>query len=157
MLMLQRILVAVDFGETSMRALERGRQLADCSGAALHLVHVLGYPVGEPESTDPARADACARLEALLDEADRLKRRATTACLLGSVAPALARYATDHEIDLVVMGTHRHGPSFQMARGSVAESVLGLAPCAVLAVKRPADAHAGVPIDPPPPAPPNLP
>ena len=47
----------------------------------------------------------------------------------------LAAHRHGSWIDRIVMGSHSHGPTFQMACGSVAEAVLGTAPCAVLAVK----------------------
>lgn len=144
-----KILVAVDFSATSERALDCARALADVCGASLHLVHVIAYPVGSPEATQAGQADACRHLSALLDETDRQQRHATTACLVGAVAPALADYAQQQGHDLLVMGTHRHGPSFQMARGSIAESVLGMAPCAVLAVKHPGAAASEAALDPP--------
>lgn len=140
---LRKIAVAVDFGELTPRALEFGRMLADSTGASLELVHVISYPLAEPENSAEQQLGVCRRLDSLLDETDRRQRRGTTACLVGPVTATLAQYATDQAIDLMVMGTHRHGPSFQMARSSVAEGVLGLAPCTVVAVK----SEAGSPVD----------
>jgi nucleotide-binding universal stress UspA family protein len=57
-------------------------------------------------------------------------------------------YATQHGTDLIVMGTHWHGPTFRMTTGSIAESVLGLAPCAVLAVKSVAPPARELAVDP---------
>ena len=135
MISVNTILVAIDFSETSTRALDFGRMLADACGASLHLVHVIGCPLVTPETLSEERQSACRRLDALLDRTDRERRHATTSCLVGTPACEIARYAADHAIDLIVMGTHSHGPTFQMATGSIAEGVIGLAPCAVLAVK----------------------
>ena len=135
MITVKKILVPIDFSATSPRVLDFGRMLADACGASLHLLHVVGYPVAKPETEARVRHDACDRLEALLDGTDRDRRHATTSCQVGTPAREIVRYVADNAIDLIVMGTHSHGPTFQMATGSIAEMVIGMAPCAVLAVK----------------------
>lgn len=135
MIAVKKILVPVDFSETSGRVVEFGRMLADACGASLHLLHVIGYPLVATETLSQERRDACSRLEALLDRTDRDIRHVTTSCEVGTPGHEIPLYAADHAIDLIVMGTHRHGPTFQMATGSITEAVIGLAPCAVLAVK----------------------
>ena len=133
----KRILVAIDFSDTSPRVLELGRLLADACGASLHLLHVIGYPLANPEALGQERQDALRRLDSLLDRTDREVRQATTSCEVGTPANAIVASAGEKAVDLIVMGTHWHRPIFQMATGSIAEAVLGLAPCAVLAVKSP--------------------
>lgn len=134
---IKRILVPADFSGLSARALDYARLLADACGASLHVIHVLGDPLAEPDVLSREQQEACARLEATLDERDRTARGATTACVTGTPAAEIVRYAAEHGIDVIVMGTHAHGPSFRMAAGSIADAVLGGAPCAVLAVKDP--------------------
>ena len=129
------ILVPIDFSETSTRVLDFARTLADACGASLHVMHIIGYPLATTGTAEDERRDARQRLDALLNDDDRKKRGATTSCEVGTPAHEIVRYAVDHPVDLIVMGTHWHGSTFQMAIGSIAETVLGLAPCAVLAVK----------------------
>ena len=144
---LTRILVPIDFNPRSVRALDYGRTLADACGASLHLLHVINDPLADSRARAAHQAEAIARLDALLEERDRQVRHVTTHCEFGTPAEAIARVAAAEGIDLVVMGSHSHGPTFQMACGSVAEAVLGTAPCAVLAVKDPAAVTSA--IDPP--------
>jgi nucleotide-binding universal stress UspA family protein len=132
---IKKILVPLDFKNASLHALDVARTLADACGASLHIIHVVGTPLRRPETLNEERQEACRRLAALLDRADREGRNATVSCELGTPAHAIVRYATEHGVDLIVMGTHGHGSTFRMATGSIAEAVLGLAPCAVLAVK----------------------
>lgn len=143
MIVLKHILVPIDFSDTSKHVLEFGRMLADTCGASLHLLHVISPALSLASSLDEEHRDADRRLIALLDETDRSSRRATTFCEIGTPVHEIVRYATDHDIDLIVMGTHWHGPTFQMATGSIAEGVLGAAPCAVLAVKGPGPGEIG--------------
>jgi nucleotide-binding universal stress UspA family protein len=129
------ILVPIDFSETSAHVLDLARMLADTCGASMHLMHVIGYPLATATTADDERQDACRRMDALVTDDDRHKRHVTTSCEIGTPAHEIVKYATEHTTDLIVMGTHWHGPSFQSVSGSIAETVLGLAPCAVLAVK----------------------
>lgn len=129
------VLVPIDFSETSAAVLDFARTLADACGASMHVMHVIADPVATAGTAEGQRRDACRRLDLLLNDVDREKRRATTSCEIGTPVHEIVTYATEHPIDLIVMGTHWHGPTFQMVAGSIAESVLGLAPCAVLAVK----------------------
>jgi nucleotide-binding universal stress UspA family protein len=52
-----------------------------------------------------------------------------------SAAPVIAEYASDHEIDLIVMGTHGRRGLGHVVLGSVAEEVVRSATCAVLTVR----------------------
>jgi len=145
---LRKISVAVDFSHASQAALEFGRLLSDATGAALHLVHVIPYPLEHPETLPAVREAVCRRLDALLDSTDRRHRHASTTCLVGSAASALAGHAGAREIDLLVLGTHHHDASIPSVASSTASAVVGMAPCAVLAVK--SRAPAALTSDPPP-------
>jgi nucleotide-binding universal stress UspA family protein len=57
-----------------------------------------------------------------------------------AAAPVITEYADDHEIDLIVMGTHGRRGLGHVVLGSVAEEVVRSAPCAVFAVRELAEA-----------------
>jgi universal stress protein A len=135
MIPIRHILVAVDLRDTSAQALELARTLADACGASLHLLHVVPHRIQPHPATSEERGDICRQLDALLDATDREARRASVSCEVGTPSVEIARYASEHQIDLIVMGTHRHGPTFHMATGSIAGAVVGSASCPVLAVK----------------------
>jgi nucleotide-binding universal stress UspA family protein len=59
------------------------------------------------------------------------------AMLLGDPAEEIVRYAHEHEVDLIVMGTHGREGVMRMVIGSVAETVVRRAPCPVLTVHPP--------------------
>jgi universal stress protein A len=134
-MIIRSILVAIDFTHPSEQILEFARMVADASKASLHMLHVIDDPVSNPDALEENRRTALRRLEALLYQTDRDARRATCACERGTPVHEIVKYATDYSIDLIVMGTHSHGQPYQLPLGSVAETVLRLAPCAVLAVK----------------------
>jgi nucleotide-binding universal stress UspA family protein len=144
---LRRILVAVDFSDTSASVLDFGRTLADACGASLHVLHVIGHRLTTAEAFEQERTRALARLDALLDRADREQRNVTISCTLGTPAAAIVDYATNHLVDLIVMGTHWHDPAVPVTVGSIAGLVLADAPCALLAVKAPRSEGQGRVVD----------
>jgi nucleotide-binding universal stress UspA family protein len=150
MIALRRILVATDFGEASDAALLYGKALACAFGAALHVLHVTdnvymrnlggeGY-VGPLPGTLQRDIDEQARkrLRDLLIDNDAAPLP-TVPALRTSTAPAqaIAEYAKDCGIDLIVMGTHGRGAIGHLLMGSVAEKVVRIAPCPVLTVRHP--------------------
>jgi nucleotide-binding universal stress UspA family protein len=148
MIAMKQVLVATDFGEASDAALLYGRTLAAKFGATLHVVHVADniytHAFG-PESagllptiqTDIEKA-ARGRLTELLTDSDR-SGPPTRSMVLTASAPAFAivDYATDNEIDLIVLGTHGRKGLGHVLLGSVAEKVVRMAPCPVLTIHHP--------------------
>jgi nucleotide-binding universal stress UspA family protein len=119
------VLFATDFSTASQRAGIAANGLAQQWGSRLHIVHVV------PRLIDPG--DSADRLKRLVAEADE-RLRMETALLSGRVAQQIICYARDKRIGLIVLGTHgRTGVSHALL-GSVAESVVRLAPCPVLSV-----------------------
>jgi nucleotide-binding universal stress UspA family protein len=146
MIALKRILVPTDFSESSGAALAYAREFAKTFGASLHLLHVIQDPYTQPWAAEsfPAplaemladwQTQAGARLSALLPEHEQ--RDAVVATVVGSPFHEIVRYASEHEIDLVVIGTHGRGALGHMLLGSVAEKVVRKAPCPVLTVRHP--------------------
>ncbi len=144
---LTRILVPTDFSETADAALAYGKDLAERLGASLHLVHVFSDPhtlaMYAPDVYAPMPLDYCDK--ALCDAREELARRldsdearrwhGTTAVVAGLTAKEIVRYASDHAIDLIVMGTHGRRGVAHLLLGSVAEHVVRIAQCPVLTVQ----------------------
>jgi nucleotide-binding universal stress UspA family protein len=148
MIAIKNILVPTDFGEASDAALAYGRELAGRFGATLHLIHVTDNL--QLSAFAEAYGEMAARLQADMEEAAgrQLDERLidsdrsgppTQRAVLTSISPvsAIVDYAKDHDIDLVVMGTHGRGPVTHFVMGSVAERVVRSAPCPVLTVRHP--------------------
>ncbi len=148
MIALKNVLVPTDFSETSDVALRYGKALAGAFGAMLHVVHVVEEPFGQPWAVesygfslsalqDEWIKDATTRVAATLTPEERTTLRAVTLTVLGHPVMEVLRYATEHQIDLIVMGTHGRGPLGKVVLGSVAERVVRKAPCPVLTVRHP--------------------
>jgi nucleotide-binding universal stress UspA family protein len=143
MIALKRILVPVDFSQTSEAALRYGVELARGFDARLHLLHVpehpgeaaeAEYPIGLFETMQNAAHD---RLGHLLSDEDASRLRPVCSMRLGHAAEEIVRYADDQQIDLVVMGTHGRTGVARVLLGSIAEKVVRTASCPVLTVHNP--------------------
>jgi universal stress protein A len=145
---LTRILVATDFSDASEDALAYARMLADAFGASLHVLHVLEdlaahawttevYVAALPGVHEEMERQAHDRLQQLLTAEERARYRAELVLRFGSPFVEIVRYAREHEIGLIVLGTHGRGALAHMLLGSVAERVVRKAPCPVLTVRHP--------------------
>jgi nucleotide-binding universal stress UspA family protein len=149
MIVLKKILVATDFSVPSDAALEYGRELARTFAAQLIVAHVIddvsaqayGGPdalVFAPDLQREIEETARRRLDELVAAEDREELRAVTVVLRSkTIAAAIAEYARDTDVDLIVLGTHGRGAVAHLLIGSVAERVVRTAPCPVLTVRRP--------------------
>ena len=151
-LVIKRILVPLDFSANSTRALDYACALAKKFDAALHLVHVCEVPsmmTGSMDAYAIAYTDWSQRLgEEAERELDKVRLRLTglkvsSEVLFGNPARALVTAAHTNDVDLIVMGTHGHGPVMHVVMGNVAERVVRTADCPVLTVRDPRDREAG--------------
>jgi nucleotide-binding universal stress UspA family protein len=139
-----RILVATDFSETAERAIEVAAELAPIFDADVHVVHVINpaVPILRPhslslETTSETRARKSKMLASLVERKLAAVPRVTSEALLNmSTHLAITGYARDHEIELVVMGTHGRTGLSGVLLGSVAErTVRHASSCPVLVVR----------------------
>ena len=123
------------------------RAVAERFGASLNLVHVLEDPVvtgafgaevyvpETPGMHEGLYKDAMMRLEHRMPATLRRELHGTTEIIAGTAAKAIAEYARDRGMDLIVMGTHGRSGVAHVLMGSVAERVVRTAPCPVLTVR----------------------
>lgn len=137
----------IDFSEPSRVALRTAAMLSRRFDADLALLHVYELPVftlleGSLLPTPRMMSELAERsdkgLAEAYEEAHRLGAcRITTTKLLGTPHAEIVRFATEGQFDLVVMGTRGRTGLEAAVMGSVAERVVRLAPCPVLAVRAP--------------------
>jgi manganese transport protein len=107
-----RIGVALDYGPLDGKVLSHAQTLAHQHGAAVYLFHIVegvsGQVYGKDADDDEARSDRD-HLERL---AQRLREGGGIAVVpllgFGTVPSALVRLSTESQIDLLIMGGHRH-------------------------------------------------
>jgi universal stress protein A len=136
----KNILVPTDFSEGADAAANYAFELAAKLGAKVHLLHAYMIPVF-PEDGGVMRqlmAETHSLSEKSLKEiADKHKNAGTSGTVLtkvGDPRDQILQSALELKADLIVMGTHGRRGIKRMFMGSVAESVVRTAPCAVLVV-----------------------
>ncbi len=140
----ENILVAIDFSETSKRALEAAEDLARRCKARLHLVH--SHPIQFLSSSPYAPVlpvyhfddlDAAARKQLHTWRTEHCAEGLEVEEHLTEEPPSLAIVDTANEIgaDLIVIGTRGLTGLKHVLLGSVAERVVQGAKCPVLTIK----------------------
>lgn len=135
----QRLLVPVDFSDSSLRALRYAADLAADSGASLTIVHVVAadygwLDIGREEYRDLDKAlqkQAAAELRALVGA--NVPRGVSTdlEVRIGRPAEEIVAAADEARADLIVLSTQGRTGLDRYLIGSVAERVARLAPCPV--------------------------
>ena len=138
------ILVAVDFSDCSLDALEYAVQVAKQLKATVTILHVLepvSYGLDLTLVHTAERERVHARIQKQLDafvHAIALEGLSVDPAIRGGTpADSLIQFLGENRCDLVVMGTHGRRGLSHLVNGSVAEAVLRRAPCPVLTVKSP--------------------
>lgn len=136
--MFKRIIAAIDGSEHSYHALQYAKELAECFGADLYLVHVfphtsdlLGYD--EYEKLVARRENA--GQEILQDARQKLGETSITVheeLLEGPEAEAILAVAETRQVDLIVMGTRGLSTLQGLLLGSVSHKVMRHATCPVM-------------------------
>ncbi|WP_224267956.1 universal stress protein [Haloprofundus salinisoli] len=139
--MYDTILVATDGSDPSEAAVDRALDLANQYDATLHALSVVDTRVyadvdirSEPVF-DLLEAQAQETVDAVAEAGTTANVSVVTAVGHGSPASAIVDYASDHDVDVVVVGTHGRRGIRRVLLGSVAERVVRNCPVPVLTVR----------------------
>src|SRR5215470_13145155 len=134
----KNVLFATDFSKYSNAALPYALAIAHQYGAKLYGVHVLspeaylfsaeGWVPALEQEQEQRRADANRFEEQLRGVPHEVMSP------VGEIADVIFRLVHDHQIDLLVLGTHGRSGLPKMLLGSVAEKIFRQSPVAVLTV-----------------------
>lgn len=142
---IKKILVPTDFSPHSEQALRYGCEFAIKFGAELHVLHVIQDLISEFDGIKSIPGNYMSEIKA---EAERKiatvpgadwnggKGVVRKTCA-GTPFLEILKYAQDHAIDLIVLGTHGRTALAHAIMGSVAEKVVRHARCPVMTVHLP--------------------
>jgi universal stress protein A len=148
----KRILVPVDFSEFSDRALQYAVQMAKEFKAELLLVHVVeAFPIDYMlgiKSAEEANQWQVEQSEKRLHSIRRKLTSEDSVSVRGSVRfgkpfQEIVKFASEHQIDLIIIATHGYTGLKHIQLGSTAEMVVRHATCPVLVLPNP-DHRSGV-------------
>jgi nucleotide-binding universal stress UspA family protein len=133
----ERILVALDGSDHSQKAFDQALSLARVCNSELFAISVVDlYPEQmevAPALEEKMSKEAKAILESAKQKAEQENIACETVVRIGIPAnEAIVEEAKERNIDLIVMGTHGRTGLKRVVMGSVAERVIGHAPCGVL-------------------------
>ena len=146
MIQISRILVPTDFSELANFAVNYGVAIAEQFQAELHLLNVVDDHFvlhGEGQLVLPDRNEFLRDLKATstkelakLPASNKLaKNRVLRHVTFGRPFEEIVRFAKEHQIDLIVIGSHGRRGLSHLLLGSVAERVVRVAGCPVLTVR----------------------
>ncbi len=143
-LRIRKILVPLDFSESSQQALHYAKVFADQFGAAVTLIHVvepmlypaeLGYVPLATQDLDQQRMDELkSRLNQLATHLGKAAK-VETILRLGRSWREICDVAEAGKFDLLIIATHGYTGIKHVLLGSTAERVVRHAPCPVLTVR----------------------
>lgn len=149
--MFERVAVAVDGSENSMRAANIAIDMAVKNTASLFVIHVIPTTVYTEMSPpgmltagsapvqmfDKAKKEAESFMKQIVDNAEGqgLKVRAEIIENVPSVVDTLVDYMQEWRVDLAVVGTRGLSGLRKMLLGSVSSALVSRAPCSVLVVR----------------------
>ena len=139
----KHILVPTDLSEGAEQALAYACELARTLDAEIHLLNVVAIPaLGVPELGVALTSTLIDQL--VVENQTALEKLARSRCTArlgrvlikaGDPRDTIIHTAQELGIDLIVMGTHGRRGITRALLGSVAETVVRSAPCAVLTVR----------------------
>ncbi len=144
MYIIKNILVPIDFSDFSTAVVEHASTLALLCGAKIHLLHVIKPP--SPFGFRNGNVDTPAVIQDLESHVQEEMRKFVywkmqnntnleQVIRHGEPYQEIIRYASEGDMDLIVIATHGRAGMAHMLMGSVAERVVRLSPIPVLAVK----------------------
>ncbi len=139
--MLRKILVGLDGSKGSFKALEESLLLASLVGTEVHTVSVEELPrfpgtivevVEEKETADARFELAISKAKRMADEQGvNLKAHV----LVGHEVKTIVEFIKERGYELLVIGFMGHSAVYDRVMGGTCQSLVRLAPCAVLVVK----------------------
>jgi len=148
---INRILIAVEDGPYSDKAMNYGVLLAQSLGSKIILVHVDEIPIATSYTADPLLNESPAMIPELMhiqEEASknlfkRLQKQygdkvdISTYTRIGRAQDEILMVAEECKADLIILGTHGRTGFDHFISGSVSESVARKSKCPVLIIPNP--------------------
>jgi nucleotide-binding universal stress UspA family protein len=144
---MEKILVPCDFSDQAIHAFRLAIDIAQASGAEVHVLHVIELPVMHDDVLTPLpsfdetmlkelseRAEI--KMLELKNESNREQLSIATKIEFGPIVSIITNYQETNDVNLIVMGTKGVSGIAEVFIGSNAEKVVRHAACPVMVVKR---------------------
>ena len=142
---LKKVLVPIDFSETSKKAFQYALKFAEqfaCEITLLNVVEPTSAMIGAPlaveafPDTEDELSTAEKNLAVLAAESHANGANAVNSSVrIGHAPNEITKAAKDMDVDLIIIATHGYSSWRHLCIGSTAERVVRTAPCPVLVVR----------------------
>lgn len=139
--MYDEILLPIDTGPGTEAAVQEVRCIVSGRDAVVHVVHVneLAATRARADGSGPPRdrlnPGVTEVMESSVEAVEDAGAETIETVVDGTAHERLVEYAGEHDVDLVVMGTHGKSALSRMLLGSTAEHVVRQSPAPVLTVR----------------------
>ena len=146
--MYERILVPTDGSRGTQRAVRHALELAETYEATLHVLSVVNTSAFDAlesgsEMTDALEEAGGDAIEAIEKKANNRGIETVTTLRRGTPHREILAYSDEHDIDMIVMGTHGRSGLDRVMLGSVTERVVRGATVPVVTVRMDEEARVG--------------
>jgi nucleotide-binding universal stress UspA family protein len=135
----QRVLVATDGSKQCRPAVERAIDFAKSYGGEISVVSIVDVPAEfyaeAPQVVEDMIHKAKIYVEEVKKQADTSGIKAEGFVKEGEAYQAIVDLAKERDVNIIVMGSHGRTGLKRLLMGSVAEKVIGYAPCPVLVTR----------------------
>ena len=135
----QRVLVATDGSKQCRTAVERAIDFSRSYGGEMSVVSIVDVPAEfyaeAPQVVEDLARKALGYVEEVKKQAEASGVKAETFVREGEAYQAIIDLAKARDVNIIVMGSHGRTGLKRLLMGSVAEKVIGYAPCPVLVTK----------------------
>ena len=135
----KKIVLATDGSKYSVKAMERAISFAKSYGGELRVISVVNVPsefyAEAPQAVDDLVKKAKGYVAEVKKQAEAAGVRSETFVGEAEADEAITNLAKEQTADMIVIGSHGRTGLRRLLMGSVAERVIGYAPCPVLVVK----------------------
>ncbi|EMA03682.1 universal stress protein [Haloferax denitrificans] len=139
--MYNEILVPTDGSKAAERAIDHALDLAETYDARIHALYVVDTSIytsldaGADVVIDALEREGDAATRHVREAADEVGIDVQAEVVTGTAYRSIRKYIDDHDIDLVVMGTHGRTGLSHYLLGSVTERVVRTSPVPVLTIR----------------------
>jgi len=135
----QRVLVATDGSKQCRPAVERAIDFAQSYGGEISVVSIVAVPAEfyaeAPQVVEDMIHKAKGYVEEVKEQAEASGVKAEAFVKEGEAYQAIVDLARERDVNIIVMGSHGRTGLKRLLMGSVAEKVIGYAPCPVLVTR----------------------
>ncbi|MGK7882067.1 MAG: universal stress protein [Crocosphaera sp.] len=138
------LLVAVDCSDSTQKVVNKAQEIAKALSGKLWVIHVaqpepdfVGYNTGPQTERNYVAKVLHSEHSQIQEIAKNLRNEgieATALLIQGSTVETIIKEAKKFQVEMIIIGSHRHNPISELFLGSVSKGVISQSQCPILIV-----------------------